>query len=225
MNLEDPPYNDDRLLLLYVWKINDVPYISMQDLIYNISFNNDILDPSESQEFIEDVILNGYLVKTSRGFELNQELRNELNEWQETGKEAITKMLEKSKRTKAEKVKDIVSKKDGISFIQFFNIFVDERTRNKILESPRKSIDIIIATPNEVRAIVHGTDIYDISIDSINKIIKHDCMDFTNNKAPNNLFCKHLARLFMLLYKYFTSIAIDILDNMAEDLNSWYLEG
>ena len=53
------------------------------------------------------------------------------------------------------------------------------------------------------------------------KILKHDCHDFQTKRAQNKKFCKHLAKLFLLLKEKDEKRATLFLENITKDVNKW----
>ncbi|MEJ2252139.1 MAG: hypothetical protein P8Y97_21065 [Candidatus Lokiarchaeota archaeon] len=49
----NPPKKSATELLLYIWKIIDLPEISFEDLVYRISFDLYIVPPEKARKFIE----------------------------------------------------------------------------------------------------------------------------------------------------------------------------
>jgi len=60
MNFKIPRKNPSEMLL-YIWKIIDLPNISMNDLLYTISFELFLLTPNKAQEFVQTSIKNNLL--------------------------------------------------------------------------------------------------------------------------------------------------------------------
>ena len=57
------PRNDVSEFILYIWKIIDIPYISISDLLYRVSFDLFLLCPEKAIEFINTAIENKLLLK------------------------------------------------------------------------------------------------------------------------------------------------------------------
>ena len=83
-----------------------------------------------------------------------------------------------------------------------------------------KSID---SKQEIIRAKVQGSQEipYDIEININNKMIKHNCQDFLTKRAKNKKFCKHLAKLFLLLKSKNADLASYFLECITKDINEW----
>jgi len=55
-------------MTLYIWKIIELPYVSLIDLIYKISFELFLFSPEEAKKFIDKAIHKGYLIVGTRQF-------------------------------------------------------------------------------------------------------------------------------------------------------------
>ncbi|UCD02082.1 MAG: hypothetical protein JSV23_03415, partial [Promethearchaeota archaeon] len=74
-------------MLLYIWKILDLPSISLDDLLYKISFEFFLFSPEKATDFINDCIDNSYLVKDdNQHLRLSNGLNQKLNNWQKKRK-------------------------------------------------------------------------------------------------------------------------------------------
>ena len=62
---------------------------------------------------------------------------------------------------------------------------------------------------------------YIIEISTIEKVLKHDCHDFEAKRAQNKKFCKHLAKLFLVLKDKDEIVATTFLENITKDINKW----
>ena len=77
------PRNNASELLLYIMKIIDLPYTTINDLLYQISFELFILPPDKAVEFIKITIKNGLLKEdANQNVSLSQNLKNKLKSWQ-----------------------------------------------------------------------------------------------------------------------------------------------
>ena len=62
---------------------------------------------------------------------------------------------------------------------------------------------------------------YIIEVNTKNKKIIHDCHDFQTKRSVNKKFCKHLAKLFLLLKEKDEESATNFLSEIAENINKW----
>ncbi len=62
---------------------------------------------------------------------------------------------------------------------------------------------------------------YNIDINISEKVIKHNCHDFRTKRAVNKKFCKHLAKLFLLLKIKNADLASYFLESITKDINNW----
>ncbi|MFW9819307.1 MAG: hypothetical protein ACFFE5_06830, partial [Candidatus Thorarchaeota archaeon] len=53
--------------------------------------------------------------------------------------------------------------------------------------------------------------IIDLSKKNLYDIIQHDCPDFLARKKPNNKFCKHIAKFFLILKDLDSQFALKLL--------------
>ena len=71
------PRNNNSEMLLYIWKIIDIPKVSQNDLLYKISFELFLFPPNEAISFINNCLDNQLLVKDNN---LNFTLSKNLNQ-------------------------------------------------------------------------------------------------------------------------------------------------
>ena len=62
---------------------------------------------------------------------------------------------------------------------------------------------------------------YYITIDINKKNLLHNCHDFQTRRAQNKKFCKHIAKLFLLLKEKNEKDAEYFLNQIAENINDW----
>ncbi len=62
---------------------------------------------------------------------------------------------------------------------------------------------------------------YIIDINISEKVIKHNCRDFQSKRAENKKFCKHLAKLFLLLKIQNADLASYFLESITIEINNW----
>ncbi|MEJ2280059.1 MAG: DUF2240 family protein, partial [Candidatus Lokiarchaeota archaeon] len=66
-----PPKKSATELLLYIWKIIDLPEISFEDLVYRISFDLYIVPPEKARKFIERAISSKLIDKNGENLSLS----------------------------------------------------------------------------------------------------------------------------------------------------------
>lgn len=209
------PYNNDSELLLYIWKVIDLPNISMNELLYKISFELFLLSPEEALEYLQRWIKSNFLEKDdNNNLQLPQNSYKKLKNWQLKRKEIIISKLNLIDDFEAEK---------SANFSTLLKSFLDMGTINRAatISNDAFKIDIFDFKKGLIKAQVAGSKekSYNIEIDTKNKILNHNCHDFKTQRAENKKFCKHLARLFLLLKE--KSDCIKFLNDIAENINEW----
>jgi hypothetical protein len=222
MDLKIPRKNLSEMVL-YVWKIIGLPSISQEDLIYILSFDLFLYDFTSAKEFVKLAIEKGLLLKTTQNIlSLSNNLKTKLEEWQLKREEEIS---EKLKAIQIVKRIENASKNESNDFTILFRIFVDDATLTRtasILQSDieylRKDLDNGI-----IKARVKGSkeNPYLININLQNKYIKHDCHDFETRKSKNKKFCKHLAKIFLMLKDEDETNIKMLLNEIANQINEW----
>lgn len=104
--------------------------------------------------------------------------------------------------------------------INYFSRMDYIRDKNKI--SKVKVIDLVVQG-NQIYGSIKGSrGNYDLKIDLDNKILKHSCPDFINNRKRNKKFCKHISIIFIKIRKEKNEkFSCDILNSIYRDLKSW----
>ncbi|MFX1448384.1 MAG: hypothetical protein ACFFCG_09645 [Promethearchaeota archaeon] len=211
-------------MILYIWKIIDLPYINRYDLEYKISFELFLFSPKKAKEFVEKAIHNGFLLAgNNSNLSLSDDLVLELKNWHIKRREEILKKL-KISAIIAQKRNDF--KKNGTSkFNILLKAFLDSGTINRAVQVSDDAILIKTFDPQGkyITAEIKGSQKtpYLIEISAYEKFLKHDCHDFQTKRAQNKKFCKHLAKLFLILKEKDEKIATLILDNISKDINKW----
>ena len=77
MNLAIPRENNTELLL-YLWKIIDLPNIQLNDLLYRISYDLFLLPPNKAEIFVKACLKNNFLIEDDNG---SISLSNSLNKF------------------------------------------------------------------------------------------------------------------------------------------------
>ena len=211
-------------MTLYIWKIIELPYVSLIDLVYKISFELFLFSPEEAKKFIDKAIHKGYLiVGTGNKLNLSDALALELNNWHKERRVEILENINKS--TNITHFTDNFKKNSSNKFNILLKAFLDKGTINRAVLVSDSAITINTFDPHGkiVKAEVKGSQkipyIIEISINE--KILKHDCHDFQTKRAPNKKFCKHLAKLFLVLKEKDEKGATLFLENITKDINKW----
>ena len=222
MDLKIPRKNLPEMLL-YVWKIIGLPSLTQEDLIYILSFELFLYDVISAKEFINLAIEKGLILKnTQNNLSLSNNLKRKLQIWQLERKRQIN---EKLKAIQIVKRIESTSTDESNDFTILFRIFVDDVTLTRtasILQSDieyiKKDLDqgIIIAKVKGSKEIP-----YSIEINSESKSIQHDCHDFETRKSKNKKFCKHLAKIFLMLKDEDDKKVTMLLNEIANQINDW----
>jgi len=225
VNLAVPRKNDIEMLL-YIWKVIDLPDILLNDLLYKISFELYLFPPEKAKEFIHTSIHEKKLIKVdeNRVF-LSQELANTLKTWQKKRKSEISTKSNLNKRT----IGKILSENLESTFNVLLKSLSDKSTLNRAATVSGSAFKILIFDFNEGMLIaeVEGSKQkpYVIEIDIKNKTIHHDCHDFQTKRAESKTFCKHLVKLFLLKKKDDEAQIIKFLEEITKKIEDWQFLG
>ena len=218
------PRNNPAEMILYIWKIIDLPTITEDDLLFTISFDLFLLSPQKAKELIHSSIENNSLEKHDKDIlSLSRNLKKNLENWQLERKEAIlTKIIQSKKKDKA--LNNF--QKDKVSiFNTLLKAFLDRGTINRTLSISEEDFNIIEFDFERgfIKADVSGSkkESYRIEININNRELIHNCHDFQTKRAENKKFCKHLAKLFLLLKEKKEESAVGFLREIAEHINNW----
>lgn len=211
------PRNSDSDLLLYIWKVIDLPNISMNELLYKISFEFFLLSPEEALEYLQRWIKSNSLEKDdNNNLQLPQNSYKKLKTWQLKRKEIIL--------TKLNLIDDFEAEKSS-NFSTLLKSFLDKGTINRAASISNNAFQLsqIDFETGIIKAQVAGSkeQSYNIEIDTKNKILNHNCHDFKTQRAENKKFCKHLTRFFLLLKEKNEKSAGNLLKRIAENINDW----
>lgn len=211
-------------MVFHIWKIIELPSIQQDDLLRKISFELFLFSPKEAKEFINMAIHKGYLIlEGDVRIKLSESLALELNKWHEKRKTHIS-----------EKIKDVndlkeftnESKNNGINKFNLLLIaLLDKGTINRAVAESDSAykFGLIDSAQKIIKAEVQGSQKipYNIDINISEKVIKHNCHDFRTKRAVNKKFCKHLAKLFLLLKSKNADLASYFLESITKDINNW----
>ncbi|MFX1591909.1 MAG: hypothetical protein ACFFCL_04365 [Promethearchaeota archaeon] len=222
MNFAVPRKNNSEMLL-YIWKVIDLPYILYNDLLYRISFDLFLLSPKEAKNFIDTCIENKFLLKADNNyFKLSEELNQKLKNWQKKRKIDIFGKIEAAKN-----IVDLRNNlsKESTNFSVLLNFFVDRGTLNRSVSVSDEAFELLKydRTKGIIKSKVKGSkeDSYIIEVDINEKILRHDCHDFETRRADNKKFCKHITKLFLLLREKDENNAEFFLNELTENIDMW----
>lgn len=222
------PRNNASELLLYIMKIIDLPYTTINDLLYQISFELFILPPDKAVEFIKITIKNGLLKEdANQNVSLSQNLKNKLKSWQLKRKKTILNKL--NSRINKSSTTNIDKYEKDTNYNTLLKAFLDKGTINRAATISEAAFNITEFDSNKgiIKANVSGKkeDSYDIEINTKKRTLNHDCDDFKTRRAENKKFCKHLAKLFLILKEKNEESATKFLKEIAKNINEWKFSG
>ena len=88
------PRNNNSEMVLYIWKIIELPSISLSDLLYELSFELFLFSPNGANQFIQKVIDNNFLIEIPNNmFKLSNNLEQKLKNWHIKRKAQILSIL------------------------------------------------------------------------------------------------------------------------------------
>ncbi len=223
MNFAIPRKNDSEMVL-YIWKIIELPSISLRDLLYELSFELSLFSPNGASQFIQKVVDNNFLIEAPNNMvKLSPNLEQKLKNWHIKRKAQILKKIESFKKETQEI--DNFDKNNVNKFNTLLKAFLDKGTINRAVTVSDSAFNIIKFDPKSkiIKAEVKGSSDapYHIEISINDKFIKHNCHDFQTNRAKNKKFCKHLAKLFLLLKKKNEKSASFFLERITSEINNW----
>ncbi len=218
------PRNNNSEMVLYIWKIIELPSISLSDLLYQLSFELFLFSPNDANQFIQKVVDNNFLIEAPNNMvKLSPNLEQKLKNWHLKRKALILEKKESSKKETQEI--DNFDKNNVNKFNTLLKAFLDKGTINRAVTVSDSAFNIIKFDPKSkiIKAEVKGSsDVpYHIEISINDKFIKHNCHDFQTNRAKNKRFCKHLAKLFLLLKNKNEKSASFFLESITNEINNW----
>jgi len=225
MNLTDPPINDNpKFILLYLWKIIDLPNLSLNNLLFKISYDLFLFPPEKAIEFINLCLKNKLLIETDKNdLTLSNSLQRELEDWQQGRRNKIKKNINSLK--KSNQLKTDIEKGKAPNFSKHLKSLVEKETLNRAVRVTNEAFDIkeLDFDKGIIKATVSGSkeDPYIIELDVNNKNLKHDCHDFEARRSKNKQFCKHLTKFFLLLRERHKTSTEKFIKSLSEDLENW----
>jgi len=211
-------------MVLHIWKIIELPSIHQDNLLHQISFELFLFSPKEAKEFINMAIHKGYLIlESDERIKLSKSLALELNKWHARRK---TRISEKIKDVNdLNEFNDESKNNDNNKFKILLKALLDKGTINRAVVESDSSYKFRLINSGQkiIKAEVQGSQKipYNIDINISEKVIKHNCHDFRTKRAVNKKFCKHLAKLFLLLKIKNADLASYILESITKDINNW----
>ncbi len=218
------PRNNTSELVLYVWKIIDLPKISKKDLLYKISFELFLMVPEKATIFIDKSIKSEFLIEDGqKNISLTSSLKKKLKSWHSIRKDEIICNIEATRKNLS--VKERIKENSKINYGVLLRAFSDKGTLNRAISVTDDSFDIKRFDFNEgiIIAKVKGSQkqTYNIGIDINKKELFHDCHDFISKRAKNKQFCKHLTKLFLVLKERDEDSVIGFLKEIALYIDDW----
>ena len=222
------PRKNLQEMVLYVWKIIDLPLINQEDLLYKLSFDLFLFSPEQANKFISDAIKKGYLLQVENdNLKLSEELQSKLKTWQLERRKFIQEKFKAIRESK--KLMEGVYKDSKSDFNTVYKVFVDSATLKKTATISNSDINLVKFDTDEgiIKAKIKGREkgFYDILLDISNKQLRHDCNDFVSRKAKNKKFCKHLAKFFLYLKKEDEKSTTFFLENIRDNIDEWEFSG
>lgn len=211
-------------MVLYIWKILNLPYISFDDLIYKISFELFLYNPKEAEEFITNAIKNKCIIQSDdKNLKLSENLNSELRNWQKDRKNEILRKFNNFKREI--ELKNQFQQNNKNEFNILLKGFSDKSTLNRAVSISGSAFNLKLFNFNKglLDATVKGSkeQPYIIKIDLNNKSLIHDCHDFQTRKSKEKRFCKHLVRIFLLLKERDEKLSVSFLTRISEEIEEW----
>ena len=218
------PRKSETEFLLYIWKIIGLPMISKNDLIYEISFKLFFDSPEKANLFVDKSIKNNNLVKDDiENLSLSQNLKKNLQSWQIKRKRAIlNKVINRNDEISMNNNQIL---EDDSNYNALLKAFLDKGTINRaaILSDDNFNINEFDYKNGIIKVEFVGINesSYNIEINTKNKTLVHNCQDFQERRAADKKFCKHLAKLFLMLKDKDSVSALKFLREIAENINDY----
>lgn len=211
-------------MVLYIWKIIEYPQISLDELYYKISFDFFLYPPNETKKVIESAIKANYLIKTpDNNIKLSNNLEKQLKTWNLNQKDTIIRKIQQLQKQNQERTEFIEENKNQFNIL--LKALLDKGTINRAAGISDSDLKITEFSPQKgtLKATIKGSKEfpYDIEIDLNQKMIKHNCHDFETKRAQNYKFCKHLAKLFLILRKSDEGWANQALEKITTNIEEW----
>jgi hypothetical protein len=218
------PRQDNTELLLYLWKIIDLPYIHFDDLLFKISYELFLFPPEKATAFIKNLLKENLLTEDdNRVISLSITLNKRMLLWQTDRKNKVLGKINSAKKRRVLTTK--IENDEKSSFSLILKSFSDKNTLNRAVNISDKDFDIqeLDVEKGRIKSSVAGSkeESYYIEVDLKEKLLKHNCHDFETRRSKNKQFCKHLARLFLLLKEKNEQSAEFFLKELAKNIEEW----
>lgn len=219
------PRNNETELLLYLWKVMDLPFLYEEELLYALSFDLFLIPPEKAQEFIKKSLNNHLLTKNKYSLiSLTEDLEKKLEEWNTKRKEEIKSKLSENKKV-AKKREIAVKSKFG----PILKAMSDKGSINRAVSIKNDAVNLLDVNFDigQIKAEIAGTkeEPYKVEIDSKKMVIIHDCHDFMTRKSKEKKFCKHIVKLFLKLKESDDESVLDFLEKMVQNISKWEFSG
>jgi len=218
------PRGNTSEMVLHIWKIIELPSIQQDDFVHKISFELFLFSPKEAKEFINVAIHKGSLILIGDDrIKLSESLALELFKWHEKRKTHISERLKEI--NDFNEISEGSKNNDISKFKILLKALLDKGTINRAVAESDSAYKFRVIDSGQkiLKAEVQGSQKipYNIDINISEKVIKHNCHDFRNKRAVNKKFCKHLAKLFLLLKIKNADLASYFLESITRDINNW----
>ena len=128
-------------MTLYIWKIIELPFISLSDLTYKLSFELYLFSPKDAKEFIKKALHNGFLIiDNDNKLSLSDALNLELKNWHRKRRVEILKKVNNSMSI-AQNI-DAFKKNSSSKFNILLKAFLDAGTINRAVLVSDSAISI-----------------------------------------------------------------------------------
>ncbi len=177
-------------LVGYAFRALGKKTIPLQQLIFFLSFDLRQMTPSKAKKFIHDLHADGRIVFKDDLVSLPPDLVIESEQPTSSSTENLGALLQH---------------------------FVSNSRLSRAVGMSNQALEIKIASQNPLRleAKVHGSQDYILVLDEALRQIQHNCPDWKRVSVLHR-FCKHVAKLFLLLEK---DESIRVLQSLQEE--SW----
>jgi len=218
------PRNNLDEMVIYIWKIVDLPYILYDDLLFNVIFEYFIFTPDEASLFIDDVLKKKLLIQEKNSLlRLSDDLNQKFLKWQKERRFEIKKNL--TNYRKRNKTVRRVENNNESKFNVLLKKVIDSAALNRAVTVSDNAVEIqkINKIEGFLEAKIKGSkeESYFVIINIKEKTLLHNCHDFETRRAKTKKFCKHLIKLFLTLKKKNEEIALYFLENIIKQINNW----
>jgi len=218
------PRDNKTEILLHIWKVIDLPSISLHDLLYKISYELFLIPPKSSISFVMDNIQNQNLIKDeNQNLKLSEMLFKKLQKWQNSRKSEILLKLNSVKHNLQLNSEKRTDNSENVN--NLIKVFTDRATINRSVSISNNALKFIEFDINTgfIKLEIAGTkqEPYMIEINTKSRILQHNCHDFETRRADNKKFCKHLVKLFIYLKENDIDSAKFFLNELAVNISKW----